>query len=180
MKDLPILHFEYIPNLVESRLLLDTNFIIESNRYPEKFSELIFYLREKTKNIFTLEVVKKEFLFGVQTKSELNSLEKYFQQLITNLEANTECFSNNLLTATKLYRNFKKKVSLEDFIIVTYLLSHEECVFLTKNHADFPLTFCNRIGFVIVEYENEIQHYAFYQIDSEKVEEILQSFEKTP
>lgn len=175
---LPIVHSEFIPELTSFRILLDTNFIIESNRYYNNFTNLIEELKAGSKELFTLEVIKKEFLYGIQTKSELQDLDNFFQQIISNVDTNINCFSNHLQTVTILYRNYKR-ISLEDFMIVSYLIDNTECILLTKNHSDFPLRLFNRLGFIISEYEDQIQHYAFYKVDEAKMKNLLNDFNKT-
>lgn len=178
MKDSPLVHTEFLPDLKSYPLLLDTNFFIESNRHPDQFANLIQHLKSNTNSLFTLEVIKKEFLAGVRTKTDLITLENFFKQMINNVITDMNSFSQNLYTVTKLYRNYHK-ISLEDFLITCHMLSNKNTILLTKNHKDFPRSIFDRTGFIIVEYDAEIQIYGLYKLNDNKINTALTNFEKT-
>lgn len=173
----PIIRHFLLPDLRGKKLCVDTNFLIESIRHEFVFADIIEHINASGLTCFYAPLhVQIEFVMNVQTKQELQILQGYLDKTVHTVKKDTMALSFHYSDAIKLARTNVKTPSLTDLSLICELLADPSSLLLTKNHTDFPTTFLRREGYIIVEYINTIQNYAFYRLDRDKSHDIITEF----
>ena len=133
--------------LRNKHVLLDTNILIDSSKFPDEFGSFFDLLNEKSVISVIDQTIKFEFLRGAQNNAEYKKLEDFldllFGQNRLELEPNRATFDVARKIASLSYRTGNKSIKLGDSLIAAqvekYSRNGSGNLFLaTQNHKDFP------------------------------------------
>ena len=145
---------ENIKELERQYVLLDTNVLIDSTKYPEEFDSFFGLLKKFHVESVIDYVVKFEFLKGARNKDEYKKHIKFLDLLCGTdrheLFLNKEIFEVAENISRIAYKSSNKNLSLNDSLIAAqiqkYSKTNSNRLFLaTQNHKDFLPTLFEQI-----------------------------------
>jgi hypothetical protein len=174
--------------LRNKHLLLDTNILINSAKYPLEFET--FFEELSAFHIVPIidEAIKLEFLRSANTQKKLLIKINYLTLLLGNDQKRLDLpiTIDTLVNARRFsnlshYLNLKKQsISLGDSILSAQLKKYSGSLYLaTMNHKDFPLRLFNRVLVKNIETSDELFTIGIYGFSESKYNEVVDSFTKT-
>lgn len=153
-------------------VLLDTNVLIDTSKYPEEFSTL--YKEFEKLHISTVleSTIRFEFLRGISKPSEGDKfLEELFGTDCLLLKPDQNIFDSALQIGGVFKRNDNKQVKIADLLIAAQICkyakdstAHTELILATQNHKDFPPVLFERIDdYLVTLSDGSIKTIGFYR-----------------
>ena len=153
-------------------VLLDTNILIDTAKYPEEFSVLHNELKHLHIHSVIESTIRFEFLRGLRNPKEGEDL---ISALCGNdnlvLHPDKDTFERALSISQIYYRNDNKQVKISDVIIAAQIAKYArttsnetELLLATQNHKDFPPVLFKRIDDLLVTLpDGSIKIIGFYR-----------------
>lgn len=166
-------------------LLLDTNILIDSSKYPEDFQG--FYDSLKKLNVSSVldQTVKMEFMRGVQNKEQQESFNSFLEALFGKGHLVLQLDNSIIEMASKLaiiYGRNKKSAEIGDYFIAAQMCkysSSSETLFLaTRNNDDFPRLVFDRIHIYTIDVKktDQIINIGIYKFNKENFDNQYNKF----
>ncbi len=153
-------------------VLLDTNILIDTTKYPEEFSVLHTELKRLYINSVIESTIKFEFLRGLRSPKEGELLLEALcgaGHIVLNPDKHT--FETALEISQIYYRNENKQVKISDVIIAAQIAKYArsesvetELLLATQNHKDFPPVLFDRVEDLLITLaDGSIKVIGFYR-----------------
>lgn len=146
---------EDLKSILGKYILLDTNVLIDSAKFPEDFS--IFYNFLQENNIISIldPTIRLEFIRGAQTRKDKELFEVFLNETVGSdrieLKPSEKIFgiAENIALITAQVNN--AKMDLGDCLIAAQMASIKtDLLIATQNHQDFPAALFDRLHVEII------------------------------
>lgn len=143
-------------------LLLDTNVIIDSSKFPDEYQGFYDELKRKKVSAVLERTVQFEFLRGAQSKAQHEAFESHLQLLIGGdpviLQPDEETFKVARRISQIARSEEGRQLGLGDCLIGAqikkYVESNGMLYLATQNHKDFPVCIFERKATYLITTHN--------------------------
>ena len=159
---------QFLSDLKNKFIFLDTNTFIALLSFENQFSDLIIRLKTQSCTFFTIPSVKFEFS-RTETIEGYNKRVEFLKTLCTiyPIERHLDDFNELILVLQKI----NGKMSYTDFLLYCSLYKFREAYLLTENHKDFLTSILERETVITLDdNKKEIRNIGVYKFNSQKYE----------
>lgn len=162
-------------------VLLDTNILIDTSKYPKEFSVLHSELQRLEISSVVESTIQFEFLRGLKNQSVGEQL---LDELCGGdrivLGPDKDIFDRALAISRIYYRSDNKQVRVADVLIAAQICkfarnssSEYELLLATQNHKDFPPVLFKRVEDMLITLtDGSIKTIGFYRFCKNKFEQL--------
>lgn len=141
-------------------LLLDTNIVIDSLKYPEAFQPMYLDLDKRKVQAVLDHTVKFEFTRGATNLSLIKMYEEFLSRRYGSskleLVINDFIYSTAITIAIIHGRNACSRIGFADCLIAAQMHKFEKNLFLaTQDHQDFPGFLFKRVGVYTIDIQDK-------------------------
>lgn len=162
-------------------VLLDTNILIDTSKYPAEFSALHIELQRLNISTIVESTIQFEFLRGLKNPTDGEALLK---ELCGNgrvvLSPDKDIFERAAHISRIYYKNDNKVTKIADVLIAAQICKYarnqsqeNELLLATQNHRDFPPVLFKRVEDVLITLaDGSIKVIGFYRFRKEQYEKL--------
>lgn len=165
---------ETLDSIRNKNILLDTNVLIDSAKFPNEFAEFYKKLHDREVGAVLEHVIRLEFIKGARTKKDKDNYEKFIDLVFTNdrieLKPDAKVFSIAENISLIVGRIDNAVIELGDSLIAAQIanMKSERLYLATQNHHDFPPCLFDRIHLEIINLPNgKIKTVGIYKFNKE-------------
>ncbi len=164
-----------------SFVLLDTNVLVDTSKYPLEFSVLYTELERLLIGAMIESTVRFEFLRGMRnTKDGEKLLEELCGKGYTVLVPDSNIFTLALAVARIYMKSDNKSTSVPDTLIAAQMCKYartkqekSQLFLATQNHRDFPPTLFERVDDTLITLtDGSIKIVGFYRFRKDRFEKL--------
>jgi len=152
-------------------IFLDTNFLIDAVRNPHKFKDIIAKLLEnKLVSFVTLDSVLIEYYKGSNNQEDLKKKVEALLPLNLDIIPIDKTIVTNATELAIIYQQNGKAVSTTDYYLGGALMKYSKsnAYMLSRDHGDFPQTIFDKVAYLVVDYDRNVQTFVLYSFNERK------------
>lgn len=179
---------ESIEKIKNKAVLLDTNVLIDSSKYPSEFKSFYSLLQENSVKSILNPIAKLEFTRSARTKDEIKAQELFLDKLLGKprfeLDTHNETFKQILeysknISLIYVRLNDNKAMSLGDLLIGSIMAKYfSNSILATQNHSDFLPPLFKLIDLELIRLgSGKIKVIGFYEFDDKEYTRLLKELD---
>ncbi len=162
-------------------VLLDTNVLIDTSKYPEEFSRLHTELKRLNISAIVESTIQFEFLRGLRNPVDGEVLlDELCGKGRTVLAPNKDIFEHASHISRIYYKNDNKITKIADVLIAAQICRYSrnqsqqnELLLATQNHRDFPPVLFERVEDMLITLaDGSIKVIGFYRFRKEQYDQL--------
>lgn len=169
---------ELLQKLKDKWVILDTNFILNASRYPNKYNLVLEELKSVNIEITSLNFILLEIYKGSDIRAHFTEKKELIDDLIDAILPINSLHENaNLILFA--YRKKAQHLSITDLYIASALKTYSKELFLiTENLKDFPGDLFTWNGYINVPKISELNTYGIVSYNEELYQKAMNDLNK--